>query len=708
MSDRVVRVLLVEDNPLEAELVRATLAGTRNAAYRVEHVDTLTAGLARLGQEGGFDAALLDFNLPDSSGLDTFRAAHAAAPALPILILTNLDDEEAALTAVREGAQDYLLKADLDGALLHRAIGYAIERTRAEHALRESEERYALAVAGAHDGLWDWDLGNGRAYFSPRWHALLGFDAGELAESPDEWLARIHPDDAPAFQAALRGHLEGRSEHFQHEHRIARKDGSWVWVLSRGLAVRDAAGIACRMAGSMTDVSRRKATEAQLLHDAMHDALTGLPNRALFVDRLDLELGRRQRRPGGQFAVLFLDLDRFKNVNDSLGHGAGDRLLVAIAARLTESIRPGDTVARLGGDEFALLLQDVADGAHASQVAERLQTLLHQPFEVEGHEVFMSASIGIALTSTGYHGAQEMLRDADIAMYRAKAAGKARYEIFDRAMHASAVALLRLETELRRAVERSEFEMHYQPIVALEHGTLVGFEALVRWRHPSGVLRRPQTFLAVAEETGLIVPIGWWALEQACAQTARWQGVFPAMHALTVSVNISGKLLQKDVVARLRDLLGVAGLAPECLRLEITESIVLDHGEDVLARLAEIRRLGVQLHVDDFGTGYSSLSYLQRFPYDSLKIDRSFISDLDREGGSQAIVQTIVALGSNLAMNVIAEGIETAEQLRHLREIRCPQGQGYWFSRPVDAEAAADLLAHPRTGWDGDGAAPPS
>jgi EAL domain-containing protein (putative c-di-GMP-specific phosphodiesterase class I) len=221
-------------------------------------------------------------------------------------------------------------------------------------------------------------------------------------------------------------------------------------------------------------------------------------------------------------------------------------------------------------------------------------------------------------------------------------------------------------------------------------------------------LRRPQTFLAVAEETGLIVPIGWWALEQACAQTARWQGVFPAMHALTVSVNISGKLLQKDVVARLRDLLGVAGLAPECLRLEITESIVLDHGEDVLARLAEIRSLGVQLHVDDFGTGYSSLSYLQRFPYDSLKIDRSFISDLDREGGSQAIVQTIVALGSNLAMNVIAEGIETAEQLRHLREIRCPQGQGYWFSRPVDAEAAADLLAHPRTGWDGDGAAPPS
>jgi predicted signal transduction protein with EAL and GGDEF domain len=372
-------------------------------------------------------------------------------------------------------------------------------------------------------------------------------------------------------------------------------------------------------------------------------------------------------------------------------------------------VRPGDTVARLGGDEFALLLQDVRDGPQASQVAERLQALLRQPFEVGGHEVFTSASIGIALASTGYSGAAEMLRDADIAMYRAKAAGKARYEIFDRQMHASAVALLRLETELRRAVERREFEMHYQPIVALDHGALVGFEALVRWRHPSGVLKRPQGFLAVAEETGLIVPIGWWALDQACRQTALWQRVYPDTAGLTISVNVSGKLfLQDDVVDHLRQLLDGAGLEPGCLRLEITESVVLDHGDEVLAKLADIRALGVQLHVDDFGTGYSSLTYLRRFPYDSLKIDRSFISDLDREGGSGTIVQTIVNLGNNLAMNVIAEGIETASQLKRLREIRCPQGQGYWFSRPVDADAAAELLAHPNPSWDGGADALPS
>ncbi len=701
---RSLNVLLVEDDPAEAELARTYLAAARRTRYTVEHVETLGAALARLraGDAAPVDVVLLDFQLPDSAGLETFEAVHAAAPDVPVLVLTNLDDEATALEAVGHGAQDFLIKAEVDAALLHRAVGYAVERHRGEHALRESEERYALAAAGANDGLWDWRIGPGAAYFSPRWKAMLGFGADELGASPDELLARVHPDDAPAFQAALRAHLDGRSRHFHHEHRIQRRDGTWMWVLTRGLAVRDAAGVAYRMAGSMSDISRRKRTEEQLLHDAMHDALTGLPNRALFLDRLQLELGRARRDPRSRFAVLFLDLDRFKTVNDSLGHGVGDQLLLEIAQRLAASLRPGDTVARLGGDEFALLMQDVEGPKRASQVAERVQEVLSRAFDMDGHEVFTTASIGISLSESGYVRPEEMLRDADIAMYRAKAAGKARYEIFDRAMHQNALALLRLESELRRAVEREQFEMHYQPIVALDSGRMVGFEGLVRWRHPSGVLRPPQSFLAVAEETGLMAPIGWWALREACGQLAAWHRRFPGQPPLTMSVNVSGKIfLQSGVTREIEGLLAETGLDPTSLRLEITENVLLDHGPEVLAKLAEIHALGIQLHIDDFGTGYSSLTYLRQFPCDSLKIDRSFISDLDGKAGAEAIVQTILTLGSNLSMNVIAEGIETAEQLAHLRRLHCPQGQGYWFSRPVDAAAAGALLAaqtHWRTG----------
>ena len=692
---RPLTVLLIEDNLEEAELIRLMLTQSRRETLEVEHVTRLQEGLKRLQGEP-VDVVLLDFSLPDSSGLASFEKAREVAPHVPIVVLTNLDDEEIALRAVREGAQDYLVKRQVDKELLLRSIRYAIERMHAEKALWESEERYALAVNGANDGLWDWNLKGGSAHFSPRWKVMLGYREEEIGTDIDEWFSRVHRDDSVALHKALEAHFTGQEPHFEHEHRMRCKNGASVWVLSRGLAVRDAAGKPTRLAGSLTDISATKRAQEQLLHDALYDPLTQLPNRTLFLDHLGLSMDQARRRKNSVVAVLFMDLDRFKNINDSLGHSVGDELLVELARRLTHFLRPGDTVARLGGDEFAVLLNDVHGASDATRVAERIQELIREKIVIGGREVFTCASIGVALSSPGYKRPEEILRDADTAMYRAKAAGRGCYQVFDQTMHRNAVALLKLETELRRAVELKQFVMHYQPIVSLEKGRIVGFEGLVRWKHPERGLVNAERFIAVAEETGLIVPLGWWVMRQACRHAREWQQLLPSQPPLYVSVNVSGKVvMQPDMFDRVTAILEETGLPPTSLRLEITENVIMDHGDIALAKLAQFHDLGVQFSVDDFGTGYSSLSYLQRFSYDTLKIDRSFISGMESKGEGSAIVQTIVALANMLKINVVAEGVETSVQLRRLREIGCSHAQGFWFSRPVDRAATQALLLHP-------------
>jgi diguanylate cyclase (GGDEF)-like protein/PAS domain S-box-containing protein len=587
------------------------------------------------------------------------------------------------------------VKRQVDNELLLRSIRYAVERMHAERALWETEERYALAVNGANDGIWDWNLTTGAAYFSPRWKAMLGFRDDEIGSGIDEWFSRVHPDDTTGLRKALDAHLAGHQPHFEREHRMVDKGNTPIWVLSRGLAVRDSAGKATRMAGSLTDITARKRAEGQLLHDALYDALTQLPNRTLFLDHLGLAMEQARRRKDTMVALLFIDLDRFKNINDSLGHGVGDELLVDLARRLTQFLRPGDTVARLGGDEFAILLNDMHGASDATRVAERVLELIRGKLVISGREVFTSASIGVALSNPGYRAPEEILRDADTAMYRAKAAGRGCYQVFDQTMHRSVVALLKLETELRKAVEEKQFVMHYQPIVSLEDKRIVGFEGLVRWRHRERGLVSPSRFIAVAEETGLIVPIGWWVLEQACRHAREWQRAVPMDPPLYVSVNVSGKVvMQLDMYDRVVAILDETGLAPTSLRLEITENVIMDHGNLALEKLAQFHRLGVQFSVDDFGTGYSSLSYLQRFSYDTLKIDRSFISGMDTAGDGSAIVKTIVALANMLKINVVAEGVETKLQLDRLREIGCSHAQGFWFSKPVDRSAAQEMLLH--------------
>jgi diguanylate cyclase (GGDEF)-like protein len=459
--------------------------------------------------------------------------------------------------------------------------------------------------------------------------------------------------------------------------------------LNEGLEHR----VAERTAELEKEVAERRQIEEQLRHNAFHDGLTDLANRALFTDHLQLALARAKRHEGYRFAVLFLDLDRFKVVNDSLGHVVGDKLLVGVARRLETAVRPGDTVSRLGGDEFTVLLDDLGDAGEAEAVAGRLLRELAMPYNLGGHEVFVSVSVGVAVGSGLYQRPEEILRDADTAMYRAKQLGKARYEVFDQAMHARVVDRLETERDLRRAVERREMFLQYQPIVSLETGAVRGFEALVRWRHPERGVIPPANFIPLAEETGLIIPVGMWVLGEACRQMRRWQGLYPADGPLTISVNLSGRqFTQPDLPEQVEAVLRETGLDPRCLKLEITESVVMEDVGAATRTLERLRALGVELSVDDFGTGYSSLSYLQRFPVSTLKIDRSFVSRMTESEGTAEIVRTVMRLAQNLGMGVVAEGVETEQQREMLRALECEFGQGYYFSRPMDGDEAEALI----------------
>ncbi len=564
----------------------------------------------------------------------------------------------------------------------------------AVESLRQSEERYALAASGANDGLWDWDLANNQIYFSPRWKAMLGFGDEDISNSPTEWFDRVHADDIATLRTAIGAHLAGRTHHLEHEYRLSDKRGTFRWMLCRGLVVRDAAGQALRMAGSQTDVTDRRLAQNRLEHQARHDALTELPNRALFMEELQRSLARTKRRPSMQFAVVFIDIDRFKVVNDSLGHVVGDQLLSEIAGRMRGCLRAGDVIARLGGDEFTILLDDIAGVDDATFVAQRIQWALRDPFRIGGEDIVVTASIGIAVGTSGYDRPEELLRDADTAMYRAKAHGKARHAIFEPSMRHRAVARLNLESDLRRAIEKREFTLHYQPIVSLSAGTLVGFEALLRWHRSDGQVVAPSEFIPLAEETGLIVPLGMWAIREACCQMAFWQQRYPAGTPLRVSVNLSPRqLLHPNLVDDVAQALDYSSLAPNSLVLEITENALPEDVDEGVRIVKQLKTVPIQLHLDDFGTGYSSLAHLHRFPIDALKIDRSFVTAEHAGAEGSPFVGTIVGLANRLGIDVIAEGVETAAQVNHLRHVKCDLAQGFYFSRPVAAEAAESLIA---------------
>jgi diguanylate cyclase (GGDEF)-like protein/PAS domain S-box-containing protein len=555
-------------------------------------------------------------------------------------------------------------------------------------SFEESEERYALAARGANDGLWDWNLLTGKIYFSHRWNHMLGYPENDVWSGPEEWFSHIHPDDRERVRAEIDAHRENKTPEFVSEYRMRHKSGGYIWTLSRGIAIRDASGKAIRMAGSQTDVTEGK----------IADPLTRIPNRLYFLDRLESAIESASRL-GSLFAVLFIDLDHFKLVNDSLGHAAGDELLIDVAGRLRAGIRASarqtgpvqSIVARIGGDEFAILLGHLEHKEDASIVAARILERIGEPFHIEGRRMFVSASIGIALSTTAST-PEDLLRNADTAMYHAKTNGKARFEFFNEGLREQAITRFETETGLRKAIEENQLLVHYQPIVSLSDLSIRGFEALVRWNHPERGLIAPSEYIPIAEQSDLILLLGRWVLREACRQMAEWHVSFAPDPPLTISVNVSARQLSDP---RLMDdvelALAESGMNHEMLALEMTESSIMGDAEQTMAALNRLKRMNIQLEIDDFGTGYSSLSYLQRLPFDILKIDRSFVSELGAGDSSVNIVKAILELGHSFGMRVIAEGVETDAQLSILRQLGCNYMQGYLFSRPLDAKAAECL-----------------
>ena len=557
-------------------------------------------------------------------------------------------------------------------------------------ALQESEELYQSLYDFAPDAYLT-VARDGRIISINQYGAeLLGYSKQELIYQ--DFATIVYEEDRDSFQQLFASIFREKLALVESEFRKVRKDGSIIWERQRSQLVFNSAGEPVELRIICRDITERKQVEEQLRQNAFYDALTGLPNRVLFIERLEQAIGQTQRHKEHLFAVLFLDLDRFKVVNDSLGHLMGDRLLIEIARRLELCLRQSDTVARLGGDEFTILLPDIEDSSDAIFVAERIKEELQLPFVLDGNEVFTSVSIGITLSTTGYEFAEDVLRDADIAMYRAKSQGTARYEIFNTDMHVQAIALLQLETDLRLAIERQEFCLHYQPIVLLESGKIAGFEALIRWQHPQKGLLSPDEFLRAATETGLLISLCRWVIRSACQEARQWRSQFPDL-LLTISVNLSSQHFnQPNLSAEVARVLQDTGLEASILKLEVTESLIMASAETVTAMLYELKDLGVQLSIDDFGTGYSSLARLHHFPIDELKIDRSFIDSMSNESGNSEIVEAIIALAQKLNLDVTAEGIETPEQLAKLRELKCKYGQGFFFSRPLDSVAVRELI----------------
>jgi diguanylate cyclase (GGDEF)-like protein/PAS domain S-box-containing protein len=691
------RVLLIESDHAAADLIRVALADERYGPFAIEWYLTLSAGLERLNQ-GAIKAVLLNLSLSDSQGIDTFDKLHEIACQVPILILSNVEQEDLARQAIQRGAQDYFLKSRIEGYSLSHALRNVIARKKVEEELFIERERAQVTLNSIGDAVISADTVGNVTYLNLVAERMTGWSRKEaVGRSLADVLNIIDgatgkPARNPIELAVERNKPVGLSANCT----LIRRDGIELPIEDSAAPIHDRGG--CVIGGVMVfhDVSEARAMVLKMSHLAQHDFLTDLPNRVLLNDRLEqaIALGRRRSK---QLAILFLDLDLFKNINDSLGHLIGDKLLKSVAGRLMNCVRSSDTVSRQGGDEFVVLLSEIEHPGDAARSAENIISALTDSHCIAGHDLNVSVSIGISIYPSDGEDAESLIKNADAAMYHAKQYGRNNYQFFRQEMNDRVVERHSLEADLWRAVAGREFVLHYQPKVNLETGAITGAEALIRWLHPQRGLLFPGQFVPIAEESGLIVPIGRWVLREACRQLRSWldAGIRP----VPVAINISAvEFRSKDFLEGVRDILKETRLESGYLEIELTESVLMQDGDSTTTVLQALKAIGVQLAIDDFGTGYSSLSYLKRFPIDALKIDQSFVRDITTDPDDATIISAVIGMGNSLNKRVSAEGVETWEQLAFLQAARCGEGQGYYFSRPVVAKEYTKLL---RTGIPG-------
>lgn len=701
-DERRALALIVDDDAIQRVIARAALEQAGLAVEDAASGEEALSSFERLHP----DIVLMDVMMPGLDGFQTCAALRKlpGGEHTPVLMITGLEDTESITHAYEAGATDFIGKPFHGTVLGHRAR-YMLRAGSSLRALRKSEACLANAQRIAHLGNWEWELATGRFRLSDEGQSILGMAQGEPVETWDAYLQAIHPEEQAGAREALAAAVANRTR-VSLDHRICRPDGSIRIIHQEGELACDDAGEPRALIGTLQDITERKRAQEHLDFLAYYDSLTGLPNRLLYRDRLRQAVAEAQRH-GNMAATLLLDLDRFKLINDTMGHQQGDRLLQEVADRLKTCVRSSDSigrlkgggeardeamsVARLGGDEFTILLNRIAGAPDAAKVGRRMLEALSKPFHLDGQEVFVTASIGISLFPLDGESADQLLKNADTAMYHAKQSGRSNYQFYSQSMNATAGERLAIENRLHKALEREEFLLHYQPLLSLETGRIIGSEALVRWQHPELGLVSPAQFIPIAEETGLIVKLGEWVLEKACAQTRAWHEM--GFGGLRIAVNLSARQFQRQNLLQVitRTLLST-DLHPHCLDLELTESMMMQDGDSAIGTLRDLRSLGVRLSMDDFGTGYSSLSYLRRLPLDTLKIDRSFVKDSTSNQEDATIITAIIAMAHSLKLQVLAEGIETQAQLAFLHGQGCDEAQGFYFSKPVPVEEMTGLL----------------
>jgi diguanylate cyclase (GGDEF)-like protein/PAS domain S-box-containing protein len=695
MSKRSIKaVLLVEDNPGDARLIREMFKEPSSHDIELAHVDCMADAESHLASHT-VDIILLDLGLPDTQGLEAVRRAHGAASRVPLVVLSGLDDEKIALQAMQEGAQDYLIKGQIEPRELFRALRYAVERKAIEETLFEANERAQVTLDCIGDAVISTDVSGNITFLNLVAEEMTGWPLKDVAGRPM----------VNAFQivnAKTRKIVENPMTKATELNRkgnlpincvLIRRDGTEIYIEDSVAPIHDHDG---RVIGSVLifrDVTAARAMAEQIAHSAEHDLLTGLPNRLLLNDRIGQAIAMAQRHLG-KVALLFLDMDGFKHINDSLGHPAGDKLLQSIANRLRDCVRAPDTVSRQGGDEFIVLLQEVKEPEDVAIAAKRLLKSLSETYSMGQRNLHITTSIGVSLYPDDGLDAETLIKNADTAMYQAKENGRQTYQFFKSEMNVKAVERQSIEEDLRRALERKEFSLHYQPKINLKTGAITGAEALLRWAHPTRGSIPPLQFIPIAEDSGLILPIGSWVMREACRQARVWRDA--RLPLATIAVNVSAvQFRNENFLDDLFATLTETSLDPKYLELELTESVLMKHTELAASILKILRGKGVQVSVDDFGTGYSSLSYLQKFPLDALKIDQSFVRWITTNPNEATLVSAIIHMGQSLHLRVIAEGVETAEDLAFLKAHNCDEAQGYYFSRPVPAEQFAKLLEVP-------------